>query len=135
MLKLFKSKKRLDRPRILVVDDEPDFLSTVQCQLRWCNYEVITASNGAEGLEKATKEKPDVILLDINMPTMNGKEALRNLKSDPQLRNIPVIMLTALCDADDIAAVSAYGISDYVTKPFDFSELTDKITHALEKRP
>jgi len=132
MLGLFKSKKKSIRARILVVDDEPDLVSTIQCRLKWCRCEVITAANGKEGLEKAISEKPDLILLDLNMPVMNGHEMLERLRNHPDLKDTPVIMLTALCEAQDIATVSSYGISDYVTKPFDFTELMEKIANALE---
>ncbi len=134
MLGIFKSKKQLNRARILVVDDEPDLVSTIQCRLKWCKCEVITASNGQEGLEKAVSEKPDLILLDTNMPVMNGHEMLENLRKHPDLKDTPVIMCTALCEAQDIAKASSYGIADYVTKPFDFTDLMEKITNTLENK-
>jgi len=131
MLGLFKSKKKTDQAKILVVDDEPDLISTIQCRLEFCNYEVLTASNGKEGLDKAESEKPDLILLDTNMPVMNGHEMLQGLRRNPDLKDTPVIMVTAICEAQDIAAASACGISDYVTKPFDFAELMEKIAAIL----
>ena len=134
VLGIFKSKKQLNRARILVVDDEPDLVSTIQCRLKWCKCEVITASNGQEGLEKAVSEKPDLILLDTNMPVMNGHEMLENLRKHPDLKDTPVIMCTALCEAQDIAKASSYGIADYVTKPFDFTDLMEKITNTLENK-
>jgi len=132
MLKLFKSKKKTDRARILLVDDEPDLVDTIQCRLEANSFVVITAFNGQEGLEKAADEKPDLILLDTNMPVMNGHEMLERLRKHPELKGIPVIMCTALCEAHDIAAASAYDITDYVTKPFDCTELIEKITNALK---
>ncbi len=134
MLGLFKSKQKTDRAKILLVDDEPDLIDTIQCRLEANSFDVVTASNGQEGLEKATDEKPDLILLDTNMPVMNGHEALEQLKKRQDLKDIPVIMCTALCEAQDIAAASAYGIADYVTKPFDYTDLIEKITSALENR-
>ena len=134
MFRPSKSKKKLTLAKILVVDDEADLVSTVQYRLRWYHYEVITAANGKEGLEKAINEKPDLILLDISMPVMNGHEVLERIRKHPDLKNIPVIMFTALCEAKDIATASSYGISDYVTKPFDFTELMEKITNALENK-
>jgi CheY-like chemotaxis protein len=133
MLKLFKSKQKTDRAKILLVDDEPDIVDTIQCRLEANNFDVVTASNGQEGLEKASDEQPDLILLDTNMPVMNGHEMLEHIKKHPDLKEIPVIMCTALCEAHDIAAASAYGIADYVTKPFDYTDLIEKITGALEK--
>jgi adenylate cyclase len=156
MLKLFKSKVRSAfrvlsaavpgtpygergtlysaRARILLVDDEPDLVDTIQCRLEANNFDIVTASNGQEGLERAAEAKPDLILLDTNMPVLNGHEMLERIRKNPATRGIPVIMCTALCEAQDIAAASAYGITDYVTKPFDFTELIEKITIALENK-
>jgi DNA-binding response OmpR family regulator len=131
MLKLFKSKKETSQTKILIVDDEPDLVSTVEYRLKFANCQVVTASNGQEGLEKAAAENPDLILLDTNMPVMNGHETLERLRADSKLKNIPVIMLTARCEPQDIAAASAYGVVDYVTKPFDFAQLMEKIREAL----
>ena len=132
MLELFKSKKKTDQAKILVVDDEPDLISTVQCRLEFCNYAVVTASNGRQGLEMAEREKPDLILLDTNMPVMNGHEMLQCIRKHPDLKDTPVIMVTAICEAQDIAAASACGIADYVTKPFDFADLMEKIANTLD---
>ncbi len=132
MFGLFKSKKQSTRAKILVVDDEQDFVITIQHHLEWAQYEVVTAVNGKEGLEKAASEKPDLILLDTNMPVMNGHETLEQLGKNPDLSKIPVIMVTAACEMDDIAAASSYGIADYIAKPFDFSDLKEKISAAIE---
>ena len=134
MLGLFKNKKKTTQPKILVVDDEHDLVTTVEYRLKFSNCMVVTASNGQEGLEKAGSEEPDLILLDTNMPIMDGHEMLKALRADPKLKHIPVIMLTAICGPQDIAAASAYGITDYVTKPFDFTELMDKVEAALRDR-
>ncbi len=132
MFGLFKANKKTDKAKILIVDDEPDFVSTIQHHLEWSNYQTIVATNGREGLEKAASEKPDLILLDTNMPVMNGHETLEQMSKDPQLKNIPVIMVTAACEVDDIATASSFGIVDYIAKPFDFAELKEKIANALE---
>jgi two-component system sensor histidine kinase/response regulator len=134
MLGIFKQKQQIDHAKILLVDDEPDLIDTIQCRLEANNFAVSTASNGEEGLQKAASDMPDLILLDTNMPVMNGHEMLERLRKDPDLKEIPVIMCTALCEAQDIAADSSYGISDYVTKPFDYADLIEKITNALENR-
>ena len=134
MFGLFKSKKKPSQAKILVVDDEPDYVSTVQCRLEWCHFEVITAVNGQEGLEKTINEKPDLILLDTSMPVMNGHEMLEHLKKNPELKNIPVIMVTALCEPQDITTASSFGIADYIAKPFDFTELMEKIANALDRK-
>ena len=134
MLGLSTSKKKTDKLKILVVDDEPDLVSTLQYRLERCGCKVTTAVNGKDGLEKAASEKPDLILLDTNMPVMNGHEMLERLRNHPDLKDIPVIMLTALCETQDITTASAYGITDYVTKPFDFTDLMEKITKALKNK-
>jgi CheY-like chemotaxis protein len=130
-----KTNKKTGPAKILVVDDEPDCLSIIQCRLEWSKFNVVTATNGAEGLRIAENEKPDMILLDNNMPVMNGLEMLERMRKNPVLREIPVIMVTALCESRDIAAASAYRIADYVTKPVDFTSLLEKISSLLENKP
>jgi len=132
MLNLFKKKKKVTMPKILVVDDEADLRSTVAYRLKFSDCEVVTASNGREGLEQAIAEMPDLILLDTNMPEMDGHQMLKRLRSTAEIKHIPVIMVTAISEPSDIAAASEYGISDYVTKPFNFAELMEKVQHALE---
>ena len=131
MFGLFKGKKS-GKVKILLVDDEPDYVSTISHHLEWANYNVVIANNGQEGLEKAASEKPDLILLDTNMPVMNGHETLEHLNKDPELKTIPVIMVTAACEVDDIATASSFGVVDYISKPFDFADLKEKIASALE---
>jgi len=134
MFGVFKSNKKVAPARILVVDDEPDCASIIQCRLEWCHYEVITACNGDEGLQIAENENPDIILLDTNMPVMDGHEMLERMRKHPVLKDTPVIMVTALCGMDDIKAASALGIEDYVTKPVDFTSLLEKISDILKNR-
>ena len=134
MLELFKSKKKTKRVKILIVDDEPDLVSTIQYRLEWCNCKVVTAANGKEGLEKVESERPDLVLLDTNMPVMNGHEMLRCLREHQDFKDTPVIMVTVICEPQDIATASSYGIADYVTKPFDFTELMEKIANALKNK-
>ena len=132
MFGLFKSGKKTGKVKILLVDDEPDYVSTIKHHLEWANFEVVVANNGQEGLEKAASEKPDLILLDTSMPVMNGHETLEHLSGDQELKSIPVIMVTAACEVDDIATASSFGIVDYISKPFDFADLKEKIASALE---
>lgn len=131
MLRLFTSKKKSRQARILLVDDEPDLVETIQCRLQANRFDVVTASNGQEGLQRAVEVRPDLILLDTSMPIMDGHEMLKQLRKHPDTIDIPVIMCTAMCEPKDIAAASAFGISDYVTKPFVYAELIEKITNAL----
>jgi CheY-like chemotaxis protein len=131
MFGLFKTGKKSGKSKILIVDDEPDYVTTIQQHLEWSNYQTVVAVNGKEGLEKAASEKPDLILLDTNMPIMNGHETLENMSKDPQFKGIPVIMVTAACEMDDIATASSFGVVDYIAKPFDFAELKEKIANAI----
>lgn len=134
MFRVFRSNGEATPAKILVVDDEPDCVSIIQCRLEWCHYEVVTASNGREGLRIAENENPDIVLLDTNMPVMDGHEMLERMRKHPILKDTPVIMVTALCDKEDIAAASVFGIADYVTKPIDFTSLIDKISNILGNR-
>ncbi len=131
MFKVFKSNEKSTAAKILVVDDEPDCVNIIRCRLEWCHYKVITAANGDEGLQIAENEKPDLVLLDADMPVMNGHEMLERMRKHPILKDTPVIMVTALCERQDIAAASVFGIADYVTKPVDFTSLLEKISSIL----
>ena len=131
MLRLFKIKKKTGRSRILIVDDQPELVDTIRRRLEYFNWDVITASNGQEGLRNAESKKPDLILLDIDMPVMNGHEMLRHLRTNSTLKKIPVIMCTASDNLQDITQASSKNICDYVTKPFNCAELVEKITIAL----
>ena len=127
-------KKKADKVTILVVDDEPNIVQTLQDRLEMNEYTVITASNGQEGLKMAQQEKPDVILLDVIMPVMDGHEMLEVLRKQPECDDISVIMLTARSQTQDIARANACNIDDYIVKPFDLSELLEKIETVLENR-
>jgi len=127
-------KKKKDNVRILVVDDEPNIVQTLRDRLEMNEYTVFTACNGQEGLKKAQQEKPDVILLDVIMPIMNGHEMLEVLRKQPECDDISVIMLTARSQTQDIARAHASGIDDYIVKPFDLSELLEKIETVIENR-
>jgi CheY-like chemotaxis protein len=94
--------------KILIVDDEQDILRIVAYSLKKWGYDVITATNGQEGLDKIASENPDLILLDAGMPVMNGFQMLEQLRQTPDFRNIPVIMLTAHSDPKDIDKARPY---------------------------
>ncbi len=127
-------KKKTSRTKIMVVDDEPNIVQTLQDRLEMNEYEVVTAGNGKEGLEKFEQEQPDVILLDVIMPIMAGHEMLEALRKRPTGQNVSVIMLTARSQTQDIARANACGIDDYIVKPFDLSELLEKIESVVEHR-
>jgi DNA-binding response OmpR family regulator len=130
----FFGRKKAEKPKILIVEDEPELVQTVQDRLEMYEYQVMTAGNGKEGLEKAIEEKPDVVLLDVNMPTMDGFEMLETLRKHPESADCVVIMVTVRDGRDDIARAEACGVEDYVTKPFELGELVEKMERALERR-
>lgn len=132
MVGLFRTRRKTSPAKILIVGDEPDIVSIVEFRLKLVNYSVVTAFSGEEGLEVAAVEKPDLILVDTNMPGMNGHEMLERLRADPALKHIPAIVLTARHEDEDIAA-PARGASDHLTKPFDFRQLLDRIQATLKK--
>ena len=127
-------KKKASKTKIMVVDDEPNIVQTLQDRLEMNEYEVVTAGNGKEGLERFEEEHPDVILLDVIMPIMDGHEMLEALRQRPAGQNVSVIMLTARSQTQDIARANACGIDDYIVKPFDLSELLEKIESVVENR-
>jgi len=113
--------------KILIVDDEPDILRTVSFRLEKMGYDILTATNGKEGLEIAHKKKPDLIFLDINMPVMDGYEVCRIIKTDTELKKIPVIFLTVSLPKSIIEKADGFNADDCVTKPFEPEVLLNKI--------
>ncbi len=120
--------------RILVADDDPYSIKLLNFRLKSLGHEVICAMDGGKALAIATKEKPDLVLLDIMMPVMNGFQVLRKLKSREKTKNIPVIMLTAKVQEKDVVVGLEAGAIDYVTKPFSFAELIARVNRALAPR-
>ena len=118
--------------KILVVDDKPYLVDLMASRLKANGYEVVTATNGREGLEKAKEETPDLILLDIAMPDMDGYRVLRHLKEFPGTQDIPVMILTVKKWNQDIQKAIAAGAADYIVKPFDPVKLLEKIGAALQ---
>lgn len=109
--------------KILVVDDEINIRRLVQVNLEKEGYIIDQASDGVEALEKVKENKPDLVILDVMMPRKDGFETLKDLMSNPQTANIPVIMLTARAQDTDIFQGWASGVSCYLTKPFSPKEL------------
>jgi DNA-binding response OmpR family regulator len=118
--------------KILVIDDEPLVVEVLKIRLQMSNYEVITASNGIEGIERAVSEKPDLIILDILMPGLDGYQVCRRLKEDRKTKRIPIIMLTALGQSAGRKEGYASGAYDYIFKPFDDGELLNSVNRALK---
>lgn len=122
-------------PKILLVDDEPEIVKMVKFRLEANGYEVVVAYDGATCLAKAEVNRPDVILLDLVMPVMDGYEACRRLKEMPQTKDIPVILFTASYAKSTVEdKVKELGAFDYIMKPFDPEELLKKISQALRKK-
>lgn len=113
--------------KVLIVDDEPDVLKIVSFRLKAAGYEITTASDGREALDSAEKDRPDLILLDLRMPVMDGYEVCRKLKSDENLKNIPVIFLTASSGATIKDKAREYKADDYIVKPFEPEDLLRKV--------
>jgi len=106
------------RPRILIVDDDPRLLHVVSMYLTIEGYDVTTAADGEEGLAAMEAARPDLVILDVMMPGMDGLEACRRIKRDPSTRSIPVLMFTALSREDDIEAGRTAGADRFINKPF-----------------
>lgn len=109
--------------KILAVDDERHIVRLVEVNLQRAGYEVVTAYDGREALEKVKSETPDLVVLDVMMPYMDGFEVLKNLKADPSTAEIPVIMLTAKAQDADVFRGWQSGVDCYLTKPFNPMEL------------
>ncbi len=118
-------------PQILIVDDNPANLEIFQTRLSAHGYDIITARDGEEGLAVARERQPDLILLDIMMPKMDGIEVCRRLKDDPSLPFMPIILVTAKADAKDVVAGLEAGGNDYLTKPVDHNALVARVKSML----
>ena len=119
-------------PKIMVVDDEPDVVRLVEFILQKEGFEVVTASDGRTGLSLLDEEKPDLIILDIMMPLMDGMEVLRQIRSHRTTSRVPVIMLTAKTASVTVDEARQLWVSDYVMKPFDPERLVVKVKKALK---
>ncbi len=117
--------------KILVVDDEVYILHILDFILGAENYDVITASNGEQALQKVREEKPDLVVLDIMMPKLDGYETCRVIKNDPKTKLIPVILLTAKGREVDQKLGREVGASDYITKTFSPSKLIERVQAIL----
>ena len=118
--------------KILVVDDEQQLALAVKIRLQSVGYEVVTASDGQQGLELVEKERPDLVILDVFMPNMDGYSCLREINARFGRGKVPVIVLTARDRMKDLFELE--GIEDYVIKPFDHEDLLVRIERALKKR-
>ncbi|HEY4309599.1 MAG TPA: response regulator [Pirellulales bacterium] len=124
----------MSRERVLVVDDEQDLLELVSYNLNKEGFRVVCVSSGEEALAAARRDMPDLILLDLLLPTVDGLEVCRRLKADPRTQHIPVLMLTAKSEETDVVTGLELGAEDYVTKPFSPRVLVARVKALLRRR-
>lgn len=124
----------MSRERVLVVDDEQDLLELVSYNLNKEGYRVVGVASGEEALTAARRDVPDLILLDLLLPTVDGLEVCRRLKADPRTQHIPVLMLTAKSEEADVVTGLELGAEDYVTKPFSPRVLVARVKAVLRRR-
>jgi CheY-like chemotaxis protein len=124
---VYQIADRENRVKILYVEDNDDSVYMLKNRLSRAGFTVIVATYGAQGVAMATSEKPDLILMDLTLPDINGEEATRRIKADPTTSHIPVIALTASAMAGDREKALAAGCDDFDTKPVEMSRLLEKI--------
>ena len=122
--------------KILSVDDSKTIRMIIRRAFQPYDCTIVEAANGVEGLQAAAKEKPDLVILDITMPVMDGVAMLAKLKEDPVLKPTPVIMLTAESARENVLHVARLGVRDYLVKPFQENQLVEKVAKVvnLEKK-
>jgi CheY-like chemotaxis protein len=119
------------RPTVLLVDDEPIILRLLQVNMRLGGFEVIACSSGEDALRRAEERPPDVVVLDVALPGIDGFEVCRRLRTMPATAGVPVIMVTAQAQDEDRQRGYALGVQEYVTKPFDPPALVDLVRRAV----
>jgi CheY-like chemotaxis protein len=118
----------MGQKKILVVDDEEHMLRFMEYNLKKRGYSIDLARNGLEALQKVEENMPDLILLDIKMPVMNGYEACLQLKKNPRTQNIPVIIVSVMADSEEALSLR---VKSYIPKPFNSEKLLDEVKHIL----
>lgn len=121
-----------EKKKVLVIDDENDILLIIKSALHEEGYDVTTANNGYDGLALAEDASPDLIILDIMMPEMDGFEVLQQLKENEKTAQIPVVILTGLSSKDKIREALNKGIDYYIVKPFEYQDLVSKVKIAID---
>jgi DNA-binding response OmpR family regulator len=119
--------------RILIVDDEADLVSVLRMGLEIEGFDVVSASDGDEGLRRAREDRPDLVVLDLMLPKMDGYKVCRALKFDERYKTLPIVILSARSGEQDRRLALDMGADLFVTKPYDMSELVSKIRVKLEK--
>ncbi|MEI8195477.1 MAG: response regulator transcription factor [Phycisphaerae bacterium] len=122
------------RKKILIVDDERDLVELIGLNLQRNGYDVVTAHDGATGLELARRQHPDLIVLDVMMPGLSGRDVTMALKGDPETATMPILMLTAKTEETDIIVGLSMGADDYVTKPFSMKVLLARVAAILRRK-
>jgi two-component system response regulator VicR len=121
-----------DQMRVVCIEDEPEMIDLVRLILGRKGFDVIGADGGIEGLEKVRTEKPDLVLLDLMMPDMDGWEVYQQIKADPEIREIPVVVVTAKAQSiDKVLGLHIAKVDDYITKPFGPQELLESVEKIL----
>ena len=120
--------------RILVIEDEEKILTLVTARLEQNGYQVVVTSDGLEGLEKAEKERPDLILVDVSMPRMNGYQMVQLLRQYESFRETPIVVITASREPDEAAWREQVGVDQFILKPFEAKELLAKVSEALREK-
>jgi DNA-binding response OmpR family regulator len=119
---------------VLVVDDDPVILQLLQVNFEMEGFVVLLAADGEEGLAVCRAERPDIVVSDVMMPRKSGLELLAELKDDPDINDIPVLLLTAKAQTTDVSAGIDAGADDYVTKPFEPLDLVDRVNRLIDAR-
>lgn len=121
-----------DQMRVVCIEDEPEMIDLVRLILGRKGFDVIGADGGIEGLEKVKKEKPDLVLLDLMMPDMDGWEVYQQIKADPEIKDIPIVVVTAKAQSiDKVLGLHIAKVDDYITKPFGPQELLESVEKIL----
>ena len=113
--------------RILIIDDEPDVLKLAAFRLKRWGYEILTANDGQTGLEIIENERPDLVLLDLRLPNLDGVDVCRQVKNNEALKHIPIILFTATADIAVAETAKQVGADGYIVKPFEPEQLLEKI--------
>jgi len=121
--------------KILIVDDDPPIVELLKFTLEGAGYRTVVASDGEEALKKARSEKPDLILLDIMLPTKDGYSVLEELRGESKSKILPIVIISAKVQEVDISFGLELGANDYFTKPLDLDKLVKKVADLLEKGP
>ena len=124
---------RVGKMTVLVIDDDPVILELLRVNFEIEGFDVITATDGEEGLKRAHAERPDVVISDIMMPRRDGLQVLSDLKGDPATEGLPVILLSAKAQKSEVQHGLDMGADDYITKPFDPLELIDRLNAVMTK--